>query len=78
MTTKNSPLSELKAQADAIAMALKASAKFNHKEVYKIGVMMDDKLMTIEFTLASIKETSEEGLSEYIVNQMRESEDTIN
>ncbi len=91
MTTKHSPLSALKAQADKIAQTLKAAErgekidvrfaeKINEargKESFKVGIVMDDKIITIEMPWATIRATSEVGLSEYIVKQMREARDTV-
>jgi hypothetical protein len=90
MTTKHSPLSALKAQADKIAATLKAAergektdirfaekvAAARNKESFKVGIVMDDKIITIEMPWATIRATSEAGLSEYIVKQMRELRET--
>ena len=90
MTTKHSPLSALKAQADKIAATLKAAergeqidARFaekvaaaRNKESFKVGIVMDDKIITIEMPWQTIRNTGEVGLSEYIVKQMRETRDT--
>lgn len=92
MTTKHSPLSALKAQADKIAETLKAAergekidVRFAEKidaardrESFKFGIVMDDKIITIEMPWATIRSTSEIGIAEYIIKQMRESRDTIN
>lgn len=91
MTTAQSPLRVLKAQADKIAATLKAAERGEKIDVrfaekieaaratdkLTVGVVMDDKLIKIEMPWATIKETSEVGLAEYILNQMRESRDTI-
>ena len=91
MTTKHSPLSALKAQADKIAMTIKAAERGEKIDVrfaekieaarktdsFIVGVMMDDKLIKIEMPWATIKATSEVGLAEYILNQMRESRNTV-
>lgn len=92
MTTKHSPLSALKAQADRIAATLKAAergekidVRFSEKidaarskDSFKIGIVMDDKLIMIEMPWETIRGTSEVGLSEYIIKQMRESRDAVN
>lgn len=92
MTTKHSPLSALKAQADKIAETLKRAergekidARFaqkideaRSKESFKVGIVMDDKVITIEMPWATIRATSEVGLAEYILNQMREMRHVIN
>lgn len=92
MTTKHSPLRALKAQSDKIAAVMKAASRgevvdprFADKirealktDVFKTGIVMDDKVITIEMPLAMIRETSEAGLSEYLLKHMRETRDTIN
>lgn len=89
MTTKNSPLSAIKAQADTIAKMLKAAERgekidirFSEKldaarakDSFKIGIVMDDKVITIDMPWTMIRDTSEVGLSEYMVKQMRETRD---
>jgi hypothetical protein len=91
MTTKNSPLRVLKAQADKIAASIAAAergetidAKFAErikaaraKESVTFGIVMDDKVITIELPWATIRSTGEVGLSEYIMRQMREARDTV-
>lgn len=73
MTTKHSPLSALKAQADKIAATLKAAErgekidvqfaeKINaarEKESFKVGIIMDDKIISIEMPWATVRTTSE-------------------
>ena len=92
MTTKHSPLSVLKAQADKIAATIKAAERGEKIDVrfaekidaarakpsIKFGVVMDDKIITIDMPWATIRTTSEAGLSEYIVRQMREARDAVN
>ena len=92
MTTRHSPLSALKAQANKIAATLKAAERGEKidvrfaekidaaraKESFKIGIVMDDKVLTIEMLWATICGTSEVGLAEYILNQMRETRETAN
>lgn len=89
MTTAQSPLSALKAQADKIAATLKAAergekidvrfaekiAEARKTDKFTVGVMMDDKLLKIEIPWATIRETSEVGLSEFVLKHMRESRD---
>lgn len=90
MTTANSPLHRLKAQADNIATALKAAErgdKIAHdpggkiaaarvKESVTFGVVMDDKILKIEMTWVTIRDTTEAGIAEFIVAQMREAAHT--
>lgn len=92
MTTKHSPLSALKAQADKIAKTLKAAERgekidvrfarkldeARSKESFKVGIVMDDKVITVEMPWATIRTTSEVGLAEYILNQMRETRNVVN
>lgn len=91
MTTKHSPLSALKAQADKIAAMIKAAergeqidARFAEKlaaarakESFKVGIVMDDKVITIEMPWSTIRDTNECGLAEYILKQMRETRDVV-
>lgn len=91
MTTKHSPLSALKKQADKIAEMLKRAergekidVRFSEKidaargnDVFKVGIVMDDKIIMIDMPWATIRSASEAGLSEYIVRQMREARDTV-
>jgi hypothetical protein len=92
MTTARSPLSQLKAQADKIAATLKAAergekidvrfaekiAAARDKESFTVGVVMDDKTIKIEMPWATIRETSEVGLADWILDQMREASDVAN
>ena len=91
MTTSHSPLRVLKAQADHIAKTVKAVERGENpiedrggkiavaltKDSVKFGVVMDDKVITIEMTWATIRETSEAGISEFILKQMREARDAV-
>ena len=91
MTTSHSPLSQLKAQADKIAATLKAAERGEQidvrfaekikaarsKDSFKVGIVMDDKVITIEIPWATIRGTNEAGLAGYILNQMREARDTV-
>jgi hypothetical protein len=92
MTTKHSPLWQLKAQADLMAAKLKAFergelptndpggkvAGAREKEAIKFMIAMDDKFISIEMGWALIRTTSEAGISEYIVKQMREAREAVN
>lgn len=91
MTTKNSPLRALKQQADMIAAMLKKAergekivndpvgkvAASRTKPSVTFAVAMDDKILQITMAWDKIRETSEHGISEYILKQMRESRETI-
>ncbi|RUV12033.1 MAG: hypothetical protein E5X38_07400 [Mesorhizobium sp.] len=92
MTTKHSPLRVLKAQADKAAAMLKAAergekidvrfaariAAARYKESFKFGIVMDDKVITIDMPWALIRSTGEVALSEYILDQMRETRHVVN
>lgn len=92
MTSKHSPLGVLRGQADKIAATLKAAergdkidvrfaAKINAaraNESFKVGIVMDDKVITLEMPWATIRDTNEAGLSEYILRQMSEARDAPN
>lgn len=85
MTTSLSPLRDLKAQADKIAATLKAVDRGEKvandpagkiaasiaKGVVKIGVVMDDKVITLEMSWVTVRATSEAGMAEYILKLMR-------
>lgn len=92
MTTKHSPISQLKAQADRIAATIKAAergdkidvqfaqkiAEARAKESLKVGVVMDDKVITIDTPWTTIRSTTEAGLAEWVLDQMREARDVAN
>jgi hypothetical protein len=94
MTTSQSPLRVLKAQADIVAKALKAAergenpvgesplggklAEARTTPSVTFGVAMDDKFLKIEMTWATIKATSEAGISEFVLRQMRGARDKTN
>lgn len=85
MTTAQSPLRVLKAQAVAIATKLKAAARGDKiaddpggkiaaalaRDSFTFAVVMDDKIIKIEMPWKMIRETSEPALVEWIVAQMR-------
>lgn len=86
MTTKHSPLRVLKGQADQVAKMLKMAergedlgpkgfkmmeARRNHPDV-RFAVIMDDKTLLITMTWKQIEESSEVGISEYVLREMRE------
>lgn len=91
MTTSQSPLRVLKAQADKIAQTIKAVergenpiedrggkiAAARNRDTFKVGVVMDDKVITIDIAWATIRANSEVGLAEYILKLMRGSRDAI-
>jgi hypothetical protein len=85
MTTSQSPLSRLKAQADKIAATIKAAERGENidvrfaakieeargRESFTIGIVMDDKLIKLDLPWPTIRENSETALAEYILKQMR-------
>ena len=91
MVTASSPQHLLEAHAQRIAAVLKVAerAAISADPTCKIeaarmrdslifAIAMDDKLIKIEIPWLTIVETSEAGLSEYILRQMRGARDTIN
>jgi hypothetical protein len=90
MSTARSPLRKLKAEADRIAAQLKAFERGDigadptgkltaarGRESIDFAVVMDDKILKIVMPWALIKSTSESGISEYILKQMREARDPV-
>lgn len=89
MTTAQSPLRVLKAQSDSIAKMIKAAgrgepvvpkfaarlAAARANPAFVVGVIMDDKFLKITLPWSTIRESSEVGLAEYILKQMREARD---
>lgn len=86
MTTKDSPEHALRAQADKIAIVLKDAERGRYPNVIfkqklmearskpevEVGVVMDDKVIRLSIPWTTIRETSKEGLVEYIVGIMQE------
>lgn len=91
MTTKHSPLRELRRQADEVARVLKACERgeksdgtfaekmkaARDKPSFTFVIFMDDKIIKIEMPWPLIKDSSEAGLSEYVLRQMREARDPV-
>ena len=92
MTTKHSPERVIRAQASGIAAIIKAAERGDKidvkfakaieeartKETFKVGVVMDDKVIKVDLPWATIRETSEKGLTEFIVGLMLETRNTVN
>ncbi len=92
MTTKHSPLHVLQAQANSITNTLKAAARGDKidaryaekideartRGVFKVAVVMDDKVIAIDIPWATITASTEIALSEYILNLMRGTRDVVN
>lgn len=75
MTTSNSPIRVLKAQADNIARIVKAAVEISaarNRDSVKFGIVMDDKVIKVDMPWATIREMSEVGISEYILKYMRD------
>jgi len=91
MSTKNSPLRVIRTEAASIAYNLKALERGERpnnymaekleaarsKPVIKIGLIMDDKVITIEISWDKIRGTSEAAMTEYIMGLMLETRNTI-
>lgn len=86
MTTSNSPRAVVKKQADAIAKQMKAAergeipalaALRKNADVITTGVVMDDKIIKITMPWADIAGTTEEALSEFILDYMLGVRETI-
>jgi len=92
MTTAKSPLNALQEQANKIARSLKDAERrelpsiANGEKIsnarlqknIKFAVVMDDKIITISMSWATIYDTSEAGIAEYILKQMRDANDAFN
>ena len=92
MTTAQSPRWKLKVQAENMAATLKAFergelpandpggkvAAARAKDAIKFLVAMDDKFISIDMSWATIRDTSQPGIAEFILNQMREARDAVN
>lgn len=91
MTTSRSPLRVLKGQADVIAKKLKAVSRGEKVDndpggkiaaslargSVKFGVVMDDKVITVEASRETVKQYSEVALSEFLLRQMRGARETL-
>jgi hypothetical protein len=89
VTTKHSPLSTLKRQADQIAAIIMAAERGEKIDIQfaekieaargrpaiKVGVLMDDKTIMLELPWSTIRSSGEAGLAAYILKQMREQQD---
>lgn len=91
MTTKNSPLYLLKAQARRIAAMLKLAerggavpndpngkiAEARKRESIVVGIGMDDKVFNIEMKWAAIQKMKQADLAKFILDLMRETRGTV-
>lgn len=86
MSTSQSPLRQLQAEADRIAAMLKRFERRDftgiddpaHKLAravaagrLKVGIVMDDKVVTLEIPLPTIAEHSEASLAAYVLRLMK-------
>ena len=85
MSTAQSPTWKLKAEADKMAKIIKSVERGEKvaadpagkmaaalaRGSVKFGIVMDDKIITIDMPTATIRETDEAGISEWIVEHMR-------
>jgi hypothetical protein len=72
MSTADSPLSKLRAEAGKMAHKLKydLAHTVNQKDPIKVGLVMDDKTMVIEFSLRWLRQSSEGRIRRRIVQMM--------
>jgi hypothetical protein len=86
VTTSQSPIAQLRGQAENIAGVLKRAEagapngptdpahKFSAarcKPSVTVGIVQDDKLIRIEFPWSQIHDTTEAGIAEFILDYMR-------
>lgn len=71
MTTAESPEHLLRAQADRIADRLRSMMPQPPKGSIKPGIVMDDKLITIEIEWQAVANLTRDQLSDFILAYMR-------
>jgi hypothetical protein len=72
MSTSNSPLWKLQAEARRMARHLKQPGVLPpNKAIIKFGIVMDDKTITIDMARQTIVDTAEDALADMIVEQMK-------
>ncbi len=77
MTTSQSPVNQLKKQAERIAKLMKQGIRGElpnfpvDKDPVKFGIIQDDKTITIEIPRATVISSTEYALSEMILREMR-------
>jgi hypothetical protein len=75
VTTKDSPIEKLTAQAAGIAAQLKANVPPRGKEprpFIRVGIVMDDKTLSLDIPWDTIRDTDKAGLAECILREMQE------
>jgi hypothetical protein len=89
VTTKNSSLRRLRAQAAEIAHVMKQAEAGIARDTrilearctkpnFKTGIVMDDKVITLDIPWTTIAETEKAALAEYVLGLMRESRAVLN
>ena len=83
MSTSNSPVAKLREEAKRIAENLKAAESGKIADIggklaaarkagsMKVGIVMDDKVITLDLPMATIRDTGEVALTEMIFKFMR-------
>lgn len=80
MSTSNSPIEKLRAEAERISIRLKEMetgenlhglSHLRLKDPMTMGIIQDDKVIKITIAWKTIKETTEEALTEYILGLMQ-------
>lgn len=73
MSTADSPLSKLRAEAGKMAHKLKydMARSVNAKDPVKVALVMDDKAMSLEFSLRWLRQSSEGAIRRRIVELMQ-------
>jgi hypothetical protein len=70
MSTSNSPLWKLQKEAKKMAKHLKRPGVLPNKAIVTVGIVMDDKLVTLALRRAAILSSSREALELMIVREM--------
>lgn len=73
MTTKDSPLEELRAQALDCAKVLKQHSRvigISEDQPFEFAIAMDDKTIILKMTWKNIRAVTEADLMQYFVEQM--------
>jgi hypothetical protein len=72
VSTSNSPIEKLRAEAARMVPHLKraSQSKANLPDL-KFGIVMDDKVISIEMSLKTIRESTPEALEELLVREMQ-------
>lgn len=72
MSTAKTSQTKLRAQAQAIAIRLKtATSEMRAKNPFKVGIAMDDKIITLTFRWEDLDTVTGADLVEFIYQQMK-------